>query len=94
MERQNSFPYAVPSGIFWTYGELQDIPQVLQAKKQLKNDPFEWQIFENTHETVIDQETYDIVQRIRDGRCRVTPLGEMPVLSGMVFCADCGAKLY
>jgi len=63
-------------------------------KKQLHNDPSEWQIFENTHEAIIDQETFDIVQRIRDGRRRVTPMGEMPVLSGMVFCADCGKKLY
>ena len=34
------------------------------------------------------------MQRIRDGRRRVTPMGEMPALSGMVFCADCGAKMY
>ena len=60
----------------------------------MHRDPSEWQIFENTHEAIIDQETYDIVQRIRDGRRRVTPMGEMPTLSGMVFCADCGAKLY
>ena len=65
-----------------------------KQKKQLKRDPSEWQIFENTHEAIIDRETYDIVQRIRDGRRRVTPMGEMPTLSGMVFCADCGAKLY
>jgi len=58
------------------------------------NAPAEWQIFENTHEAIIDQETFDIVQRIRDGRRRQTPMGEMPVLSGMLFCADCGAKLY
>lgn len=65
-----------------------------KQKKQLHRDPSEWQIFENTHEAIIDRETYDIVQRIRDGRRRVTPMGEMPTLSGMVFCADCGAKLY
>lgn len=34
------------------------------------------------------------MQRIRDGRRRQTPMGEMPILSGMLFCADCGAKLY
>lgn len=65
-----------------------------KQKKQFKHDPSEWQIFEGTHEAIIDQETFDIVQRIRDGRRRWTPMGEMPVLSGMVFCADCGAKLY
>ena len=65
-----------------------------KQKKQLHKDPSEWQIFQGTHEAIIDQETYDIVQRIRNGRRRLTPMGEMPVLSGMVFCADCGAKLY
>lgn len=63
-------------------------------KKIQKNDPENWQIFENCHEAIIDQETFDIVQRIRDGRRRLTPMGEMPMLSGMLFCADCGAKLY
>ena len=65
-----------------------------KCKKRIWNDPSEWLIFENTHEAIIDQETFDIVQRIRDGRRRLTPMGEMPVLSGMLFCADCGAKLY
>lgn len=65
-----------------------------KQKNMLHNDPENWQIFENTHEAIIDQETFDIVQRIRDGRRRVTPMGEMPALSGMVFCADCGAKMY
>ena len=62
--------------------------------KKLWNDPSKWQIFENTHEAIIAQEIFDIVQRIRDGRRRLTHIGEMPILSGMLFCADCGAKLY
>lgn len=65
-----------------------------KSKKKMKNDPSKWQIFENTHEAIIDQETFDIVQRIRDCRRKRTPMGEMPILSGMLFCADCGAKLY
>lgn len=63
-------------------------------KKKLANDPSEWVIFVNTHEAIIDQESFDIVQRIREGRRRVTPMGEMPILSGILFCADCGSKLY
>lgn len=94
MARQYDFTYALPPGVSWTHGQLQDLPQVLQAKKQLHHSPSEWQIFENTHEAIVDRETYDIVQRIRDGRRRRTPMGEMPMLSGMAFCADCGAKLY
>ena len=65
-----------------------------KTKKRNRTDPSEWQIFENTHEAIIDRETFDIVQRIRDGRRRLTSLGEMPILSGMLFCADCGKKLY
>ena len=65
-----------------------------KCKKQLKNDPSEWQVFEGTHEPIVTKEVFDIVQRIRDGRRRWTPLGEMPILSGMVYCADCGRKLY
>ena len=65
-----------------------------KSKKKVNNAPSEWVIFENTHEAIIDQETFDIVQNIRNGRRRLTPMGEMPILSGMLFCADCGAKLY
>ena len=63
-------------------------------KKSIKRERSEWQIFENTHEAIIDQETFDIMQRIREGRRRFTPMGEMPLLSGMVYCADCGTKMY
>ncbi len=65
-----------------------------KSKKKMWNDPSEWQVFENTHEAIIDEETFRIVQRIRDGRRKVTRMGEMPILSGMLFCADCGKKLY
>ena len=65
-----------------------------KSKKKMWNDPSEWQIFENTHEAIIDEETFRIVQRIRDGKRKVTRMGEMPILSGMLFCADCGKKLY
>ena len=65
-----------------------------KQKKQIWNDPSEWQIFENTHEAIIDRETFELVQKIRNGRRRLTPLGEMPILSGMVYCADCGKKMY
>ena len=50
------------------------------------------EVFENTHEAIIDKETFGTVQRIRDGRR--TAMGEMPMLSRMVFCADYGAKMY
>ncbi len=63
-------------------------------KKKIWNPKDEWLIFKNTHEAIIDQETFDIVQRLRDGRRVRNNLGEMPILSGMLYCADCGKKLY
>jgi len=65
-----------------------------KQKKQMKNDPSEWMIFKNTHEAIIEESVFEVVQRIRDGRRRLTLMGEMPLLSGMMFCADCGNKLY
>ena len=65
-----------------------------KQKKQIWNDPSEWEVFDNIHEPIIDKETFDIVQQIREGRRRKTPLGEMPMLSGMLYCADCGKKMY
>ena len=64
-----------------------------KVRKKVNNNPSEWMIFENTHEAIVDQETFEIVQNIRNSRRRQTPMGEMPVLSGMLYCADCGAKL-
>ncbi len=65
-----------------------------KQKVRIENDPSEWMVFEDIHEPIIDRETFEIVQRIRNGRRRVTPLGEMPALSGMLYCADCGEKMY
>ncbi|AST58370.1 recombinase [Thermoanaerobacterium thermosaccharolyticum] len=65
-----------------------------KQKKQMKNDPSEWMIFKNTHEAIIEESVFEVVQRIRDGRRRLTPMGEMPLLSGIMFCADCGNKMY
>lgn len=50
--------------------------------------------FENAHEPIIDRETWEVVQKIRANRRRPTKMGEMDVLSGMVFCADCGHVLH
>ena len=64
-------------------------------KKSYINPPSKWVIIKNTHDAIIDQETFDIVQRLKEGRKRAnTPMGEMPVLSGMIYCSDCGKKLY
>ena len=64
-------------------------------KKSHYVDESEWTIFENTHEAIIDQETFDNVQCVR-GNARRYPdgFGEAYPLTGLMYCADCGGKMY
>ena len=55
----------------------------------------EWTIFENTHEAIIDQQTFDLVQKIRSNVRRYpNGWGEVAPLTGLLYCADCGGKMY
>ena len=54
----------------------------------------QWKIFKNTHEPIIDEETWNTVQRIRENRQRPTKIGKTNIFSGHLFCKDCGSKLY
>ncbi len=65
-----------------------------KSKKCYTNPQENWVIFENTQEPIIDQATFDTVQKIREGKRRPTPMGEMNALSGMLYCKDCGKKMY
>lgn len=64
-------------------------------KKSHYVDESEWTIFENTHEPIITQEMYDNVQRIRANVRRYPDgWGEAAPLTGLLYCADCGGKMY
>ena len=64
-------------------------------KKSHYVDESEWTIFENTHEPIITQEMYDNVQRIRSNVRRYPDgWGEAAPLTGLLYCADCGGKMY
>lgn len=54
----------------------------------------EWLIFENTHEAIVDPETWALAQKARKVVHRTDTTGEANVLTGLVFCAECGAKMY
>ena len=51
-------------------------------------------IFENTQEAIIDKETWERVQSLRKTIRRTDTIGAANPLTGLMFCADCGAKMY
>ena len=54
----------------------------------------QWKVFKNTHDPIIDEETWNTVQRLRSNKRRPTKTGKTSIFSGHLFCRDCGAKLY
>ena len=63
-------------------------------KRKLERPESEWLRFENTHEAIIDQATWDIVRKVRAGKRRRTSMGDLNKYNGLLFCSDCGSKLY
>lgn len=65
-----------------------------KSKKIDKLPREQWKIFPNTQEAIIDEETFAQVQQIRSNRRRPTKTGQHSLFSGLMFCADCGAKMF
>lgn len=63
-------------------------------KQAIKRPPEEWTVFENTHEAIVDPETWQLAQQVRKTVRRTDTTGEANPLTGLLYCADCGAKLY
>ena len=59
-----------------------------------KLPPEEWLLFENTHPAIVDAETWETAQRCRKTIKRTDTFGEANPLTGKMFCADCGAKMF
>ena len=59
-------------------------------------DRSQWHITENVHEPIIDRATFENVQRILENAPVKRPNGdgEIHPLSGLLYCKDCGAKMY
>ena len=54
----------------------------------------EWKIFKNTHEPIVDEYTWNIAQQLRNNRKKPTRSGKKSIFSGLLFCYDCGKKMY
>ena len=65
-----------------------------KSKKQIFKPRDEWMIFENTHEPIISQHDFDLVQKLRLNKRVRQKCDDPNPFSGIVYCADCGAKLY
>ncbi|MCH5212405.1 MAG: recombinase family protein [Oscillospiraceae bacterium] len=65
-----------------------------KSKKKINNPKEQHLIFENTHEPIIDVDTWEKVQELRKNRRRPTRTGKTNMFSGIAYCADCGKKLY
>ena len=68
--------------------------QSYKSKKKLHNPKENQMIFENTHEAIIDIDTWEKVQELRKNKRRPTRTGKSNMFSGIAYCADCGQKLY
>ena len=51
-------------------------------------------VFENTQEPIVDEKTWHLAQQLRRTIRRPTPMGEANPLTGLMYCADCGARMY
>jgi len=63
-------------------------------KTKIERPKDEWKIFENTHEAIIDRETWELVQTLRTNKRRPNRTGEVSMFSGLLYCGDCGETLY
>jgi hypothetical protein len=63
-------------------------------KVPIVNPKEDWKIFENRHEPLIDQATFDTVQKLRGTPRRYDKIGTPNPLTGILFCYDCKAKMY
>ena len=54
----------------------------------------DWVIIPNTQEAIIDMDTWERVQEIKKHRRRNTATGRQSIFSGLMYCGDCGSKLY
>lgn len=65
-----------------------------KSKKKIERPQEEWKVFPDTHPAIIDREVFALVQELRQHRRRPTKSGIVSPFSGLLYCADCGEKLY
>ena len=65
-----------------------------KSKKTRRNSEEKQYFFPNTHEALVDEETFDLAQKRIATKHRPTKCDEIDLFSGLLFCGDCGYKMY
>jgi DNA invertase Pin-like site-specific DNA recombinase len=65
-----------------------------KSKRSKPRPQTEWEIFENTHEAIIDAATWETSQKCRTVKRRENKSGEVNPLTGLVYCGTCGSRMY
>ena len=65
-----------------------------KLKKRLQNTPENQRIFPNTQPAIIEGKVFERVQELRANKRRPAKTGRQGLFSGLLYCADCGEKLY
>lgn len=63
-------------------------------KRKIENPKEDWLIFENTHEPIVTQQEFELVQEMRKNKRRNQKQETVNPFLGIYYCADCGKKLY
>ena len=66
----------------------------LKFKKRMENPTENWRVFEDTQPAIIEPGQWERVQELRSNKRWLTKLGKTSIFSGLIYCADCGSKLY
>ena len=66
----------------------------LKFKKRMENPVENQRVFEDTQPAIIEKGQWERVQELRKNKRRPTKTGRTSIFSGLLYCADCGAKLY
>jgi DNA invertase Pin-like site-specific DNA recombinase len=73
---------------------FRSVKESYKDKKQTPMPPEKWAVFENTHEAIIDPQTWQTAQRCRTVKRRTDTIGEANPLTGLLYCSDCGQRLF
>jgi hypothetical protein len=65
-----------------------------KSKKQEFLPKEDWLIFENVHEPIVEKETWELVQKLRQTKRRKDKFDEVSPLTGLMVCGSCGSKMY